>query len=272
MKKTGMLVLIMLFALAVSIAEAEPPDASTILKKSVAAIDAGLQGTRKVVIKVKDGNVMTSEWSARMADKEFEDGKRSLLVILEPETLKGNAYLFWKPVGKPYEEWTYFPPTRRTRQLTALTAHDSFLGTDFTWSDIGLRDTGGAHKFLAEEVHLGKEAYKIETIPNEQWYQSRIIHWIEKDTLIPIQVDFYDISGTLWKTELFENVVVVNNIPMPLKIRMLDIKNKTSTEVVISDVCFDVKYLPKEFFEPEKLSEAAFSPVCSVPVPNKKTK
>ena len=178
-----------------------------------------------------------------------------MLVILEPESLTGNAYLFWKPVDKPLEEWIYFPPTRRVRQLTSLMAYDSFLGTDFTWADLGIKDPGGTNKLLAEEIHAGKKSYKTETIPNERWYYSRIVSWIDADTFLPIQRDYYDTNGQLWKTKLFEHIVVFNNIPMPLQIRMLDVKNNRSTS--------------EEAFDPEKLSEAALSPVCSVPIPKK---
>ena len=270
MKKTGFLVLILVFVLAIPTAKADTPDVTTIVKKSMDALDAGRQGSTKVVITAKEGNQVTSEWSARMAHKEFEDGRHALLVILEPESLNGNAYLFWKPVDKPLKEWVYFPATRRVRNLTALMAYDSFLGTDFTWADLGIRDPGGTDKFLAEEIHAGKKSYKIETTPNEKWYYSRIVSWIAADTFLPIQRDYYDATGTLWKTKLFENIVVFNNTPMPLKIRMMDVKANRSTEVIISDVCLDVEYIPKDAFDPENLSKAVLSPVCSVPIPKEK--
>lgn len=269
MKKTGVLFLAMLIVLAVPIAQAGPPDVSIISKKSMDALDAGRQGSTKVAITVKEGNQVTSEWGARMAHKEFQDGRRALLVILEPESLKGNAYLFWKPENKPLMEWVYFPSTRRVRSLTTLMSYNSFLGTDFTWADLGIRDPGGTDKFLSEEVHAGQKSYKIETVPHQKWYYSRIVSWISADTFLPIQRDYFDINGMLWKTKLFENVVVLNNRPMPLKIRMLDVKSNRSTEVIISDVCLDVEYIPKEAFDPEKLSEASLSPVCSVPIPKK---
>jgi len=267
MKKTGLFVGLMFIILVVSPARAEVPDISVIVKKSTDALDAGRQGTRKVVIRVKEGDQITTEWTARNAHKEFKDGKHALLVILEPESLKGNAYLFWKPEGKPLQEWIYFPPTRRVRILSAFMAYDSFLGTDFTWADLGVRDPGGKNKLLGEEVHAGKKAYKIETIPEQQWYYSRIVSWIAADTFLPIQRDYYDTNGNLWKTKLFENIVVFKTIPMPLQIRMLDVRRNGSTEFVISDVCFDAEYIPKEAFDPEKLPEAALSPVCSVPIP-----
>jgi len=114
-------------------------------------------------------------------------------------------------------------------------------------------------------VHAGIKAYKIETIPDQRWYYSSIVSWIAADSFLPIQRDYYDANGALWKTKLFENVVAFNNMPMPLQIRMLDVKSNRSTEFTISDVCFDVKFIPKEAFDPEKLSEASLSPVCSLP-------
>ena len=58
--------------------------------------------------------------------------------------------------------------------------------------------------------------------------------------------------------------MIVNNVPMPLRIRMIDVQQNRSTEIVISDVCADVEYLTKEDFDPEKLPTATLSPVCTL--------
>jgi hypothetical protein len=90
------------------------------------------------------------------------------------------------------------------------------------------------------------------------------------DNFLPVQREYYDNTGRIWKVKTFENVVVLKNTPMPLLIRMKDKAYNQSTELIISDVCFDAPYIEKEMLEPEKLSEASFSPVCAVPVPSKK--
>jgi hypothetical protein len=164
------------------------------------------------------------------------------------------------------DEWAYYPSVCRVRRLSGLTAYDSFYGTDFTYADIGIRDLGGTHKFLSEEMHADMRAYKLETIPLEQCYYSRIVSWIAADTFLPIQRDYYDSRGRHWKTKLFEHVVTIDNTPKPLLVRMLDLQRNHSTEVTISDVCYDVEYLTKEDFDPEKLSEAVSSPICTVNV------
>ncbi len=271
MKNVISLVLIVSILFAVEISAAAP-DASLIMQKSASALNAAVKGTRKMVIIVKDGDRITSEWTARKATKDFEDGKYALMVLLEPEDLKGNAYLFWQPKDKPIMEWIYTPAVRRVRRLTAIIAYNPFLGTDFTWADFDIKDPGGEHKFIEETVTEGKKSYKIETVPSENWHYSRIVSWISMENFLPVQRDYYDNTGKIWKVKTFENVVVLKNIPMPLLIRMQDKVYKQSTELIISDVCFDAPYIQKEMFDPEKLPEASFSPVCTVPIPSKKSK
>ena len=246
------------------------PDASFIMQKSTSALKAAVKGSRKMVIIIKDGDKITSEWTARKVSKDFDDGKRALMVLLEPETLKGSAYLFWQPKDKPIMEWIYSPAVRRVRRLTAILAYNPFMGTDFTWADFDIKDPGGEHKFIEETVTAEKKFYKIETIPAENWYYSRIVSRISTDNFLPVQRDYYDNTGRIWKVKTFEKVVVLKNIPMPLLIRMQDKVYNQSTELIISDVCFDAPYIQKEMFDPERLPEASFSPVCAVPVPAKK--
>jgi len=85
------------------------------------------------------------------------------------------------------------------------------------------------------------------------------------DTYFPIQrYNYYDGNGRHWKTKLFEHIVTIDNIPKPLRVRMLDLQRNHSTEVTISEICYDVEYLTKEDFNPAKLPEAMRSPICTV--------
>ena len=45
---------------------------------------------------------------------------------------------------------------------------------------------------MGTEQFKGKLAYRVETIPEENWYYSRIETWIDPETDLPIQRDFYD--------------------------------------------------------------------------------
>lgn len=270
MKKFGPSLIIIFLLFTINAATASSPDVEAIMNKSEAAIDAWRSGTRKLVITVREGSQITSKFIARNAYKKFPDGMRTLLVILEPDAIKGSANLFLTRPDKTTAQWVYSPVIRRVRSLSGLTAYDSFHGTDFTYADLGIKDPGGTSRLLGEEVLENMKAYKIETIPEERWYYSRIVSWIAADTFLPLKRDYYDSGDRHWKTKFFEHVVTIDNIPKPLRVRMLDLQRNHSTEVTISDVCYDVEYLPKETFDPENLPNAVLSPVCAVNLIRKK--
>jgi hypothetical protein len=82
---------------------------------------------------------------------------------------------------------------------------------------------------------------------------------VDKATLLPVQRDYYDPAGTLWKTETFE-VETIDGAPTPIRIVMTDLQGKTSTEQRISNVSYDVN-IPDELFDPVRLRVAADSPI-----------
>jgi len=263
MKRIYALFLIISFIFAVFPGNARSLDVNAIIKKSEELLANTRLGTRKLVYTLKEGDQVSREWVARYADKAFSDGKRALMVIIEPEELKGNAHLYWIAEDNTIIEWVYFTITRRVRKLKNVWLYDSFLGTDFSYSDIGTKDPRGMHRFLGEEVCAGLKAYKVETVPYEKWYYSRIISWISTETFLPIQRDYYDAGGVHWKTKLFENVKNINNRPTPLQIRMLDVQNNHCTEITVDDISYDVGDLPDETFDPEGLPRVLLSPVCT---------
>lgn len=153
---------------------------------------------------------------------------------------------------------------KRVVEMAPVMAYDSFQGTDFTYSDLGFIDVRGVHKLLGVEEHLGSKAYKVETIPEARWYYSRIITWVSTKNFLPLERDCYDVTGTLWKTQLFEDVAVINNIPTPLKVRMMDVQAKTSTENRVSEICYGAP-ISDEVFELRGLPNALNVPFCPIP-------
>jgi hypothetical protein len=71
--------------------------------------------------------------------------------------------------------------------------------------------------------------------------------------------DYYDVGGTLWKTELFE-VSTIDGVPTPIRIQMQDLLGKSTTEFEISAVRYGIE-LPDALFDPQKLAVATNSPV-----------
>jgi Outer membrane lipoprotein-sorting protein len=74
-----------------------------------------------------------------------------------------------------------------------------------------------------------------------------------------VQRDYYDVAGNLWKTETFEEATI-DGVPTPIRIQMKDLQGKSSTELHVTDVRYNVD-VPDALFDPLKLSIAATSPV-----------
>jgi hypothetical protein len=79
---------------------AAPPDVITIMKQTKEVLEPVRPSARKVIISVdyKEGKM---EWTATQARKNFPDGKRMLMVMLEPEDIRGLAALYREPENKP---------------------------------------------------------------------------------------------------------------------------------------------------------------------------
>jgi outer membrane lipoprotein-sorting protein len=230
-----------------------------VVKKMKEVFEPVRPSTRTVDITMTAGGE-TIHWVAREAIKEFPDGKRMVMVMLEPNEVKGNAYIIGEPKDKPSAVWTYMPVLRRVRELVGVDAYEHFLGTDFTYADLGFVRLHPQYRLLDEEDHGGKKTYKIEeSVPKERAYYSRVITWVSKDSMLPVQRDYYDVAGTLWKTELFEEETI-DGVPTPIRMQMKDLQGKSNTELQVRDVRYDVD-VPDALFDPVKLSTAASSPV-----------
>jgi hypothetical protein len=216
----------------------------------------------------------TVQLVAGQAIKNLPDGKRMLIAMLEPADLKGMAFLVCERKDKVDTMFIYFPVLRRTREIEgSVDQYAHFLGTDFTYADLGFIKLNKQYRLLGKESHGSVQAYKVEeTAPEIKDYYSRIIIWVATDTFLPLQRDYYDRAGRLWKTEHFKGVSIVNGIPTPFLIKMEDVQANQSTEIALSMVEYDIE-VPDEIFDPNTLSQVArhecWGAYCPVTIPKK---
>ncbi len=240
-------------------AEASPPDVMTIVRGMQEVLEPPRPIVRKMEISVSGESRLDTRWVARRVSKTFPEGRRTLLVLLDPRDVRGTALLIEERKGKADVRMVYLPVVRRIREILPVTAYEPFMNTDFTYADLGFLDYGGSYRLLGEEDRAGGKAYKVEFIPKNNWYYSRLIIWVSKDTKLPLERDYYDVSGRLWKQETFEQVAVVDGIPTPFRIVMKDVQNDIQSVFAVSEVRYDVD-IPKGLFNPANLSKASESP------------
>lgn len=239
------------------------PDANTIVKNMRTALEPPRSSTRKVVLTISGIDNETTDWTVVQARKKVDGELHILTVVTAPSDARGIASVVHDENKDGVDDLSlYVPAVRRVRQLTPLGAFEPFLSSDFTYSDLGLVPLGGSSTLLGTEDKNGKKAYKVQTVPAQSWYYSKVVTWVDTKTSLPIERDYFDPAGQLWKVETIDSASVVDGAPVVMAVTMKDIQSKTQTKLTVTNVKFDVD-LPDSLFESANLRAAIQSPVLA---------
>lgn len=139
--------------------------------------------------------------------KDYGEDSKSVLFFLEPADVKGTGFLSWSydDEDQDDDQWLYLPALKKVRRISSSGKSDYFMGTDFTYSDMGDRnidDYTYAH-IDTEEVD-GIECYHIERLPKDddvldETGYSRAEIWVRPDIWMMSKAVFFDKKGKLLK-------------------------------------------------------------------------
>jgi hypothetical protein len=130
--------------------------------------------------------------------------KLHILFSLPPEDA-GLGFLVWRqPDSAQDEMWLYMPGYHRVRRIPA-SSDQKLAGTDFLYEDVrnltGERTDTFEYTTPATEQVAGRPTDVVIATPKSgtSTVYSRRKIWIDKEWLFPVQVEFYDGQGRLWK-------------------------------------------------------------------------
>lgn len=239
---------------------AAAPEVTSIVKQMKDMMEPEQSSRQKLTITLTaEGD--NTQWIAGKLYKPLKDGKGIVIVMLEPQEVRGIAFLVRERKNKPDLMWIYVPFIRRVRELLPVNAYEPFIGTDFTFADLGFVDINRHYKLIGEKQHSGVKAFEVQGSPGQadKFFDSRIVTWIAAGTLLPIERDYYDPAGQLWKTELFKDVSVVDGVSTPMRIEM-KVMNGGNTTINV-DTIDNKADIPDEVFDPKNLSKLGSHPI-----------
>ncbi len=247
---------------AASTMAAEAPDANTILTKTKEAFEPAKPSTRTLTF-TNTAVGESRKLVAHQARKVKADGKWMATVMLAPPEASGVAFLVNEPKDPTQGTvvWMYMPFLRHIRKLVGIGTYEHFLGTDFTYADLGFVHSHKNFKLVGTKQHAGTNAYELQgKPPGADPFYSRIVWWIGQSNMLPLERDYYDPAGVLWKTETFDAATVVDGVPTILHVQLKDLEGKTSTDLNVSSVKYDVE-VPDSVFDPDRLPALANDPL-----------
>ncbi len=188
----------------------------------------------------------------RKGDDKVE---KQLIEYLEPADVKGTKFLSIVEEGEEDLMYIYFPFLGRERRIAAHAKGESFMGTDFTYEEIGSGkgyEEGYETKRLEDDVFEGYPCYVLELEPGEtdSEYVS-LKMWVWKEEFSTLKIEFYEEEKKLTKTLTNLDLRKENGEYMSYKIVMADeIKGtKTIIEILetkeeeLSEDYFTLRYL-----------------------------
>ncbi len=231
---------------------------------------------RDVIQKVKDrpdGETRYAEMELTLIKKNgatrerkvtswaMDEGKdtKKMMFFTYPGDVKGTGFMTWDYdlPGKEDAKWLYLPAMKKTRRISGSSSKtDYFMGTDFTYDDMGSRNVDeDSHTLLREEDKDGHKCWVVESVPiDKHEIYSRKVSWIRQDCLTAAYVEYYDKLNKLHRVLTITDVRKVQDYWTIHKMEMKNVQTGHSTVIVVKNPKYDIN-IDKGLFTVAKLEK-----------------
>jgi len=184
-------------------------------------------------------------------------GDRTLIRFTYPNDIEGTGFLVWEHPGAADERFLYLPSLGRTRRIAASEAQESFIGSDFTYEDIGGREFDDYTYALLDEAApetwtaadgSTHPVYRLESKPRDASARyPRVVSLVRRDNFVVVGAEIFNRRGGVQKTFEVSKLERVDGYWTTLEMKMTDRVQDTRTELVFEDVAYDVGLSPDAF-------------------------
>ncbi|MCK4359573.1 MAG: outer membrane lipoprotein-sorting protein [Candidatus Cloacimonetes bacterium] len=186
----------------------------------------------------------TRERTVLSISKDYGKDSKSIIFFQSPADVKGTGFLQFEydDPSKEDDRWLYLPALKKVRRISGSSKSDYFMGTDFTYDDMGDRAVDeDNHKLLREEEIDSIKCWVVESIPKDKDYMySKVVKWIRQDALIPLKVEFYDRQTNLLKVLKISDIRKQDGFWTAFKMEMNNIQDKHKTILEIKEMHYDI--------------------------------
>lgn len=182
---------------------------------------------------------------------------RSLVRFTYPNDINGTGFLVWEQPNGDDERFLYLPSLGRVRRIAGSEAQESFVGSDFTYEDIGGREFENYSYRLLEpspepawtSPEGAKHAvYVLESKSRDAGARfPRVVSWIRQDNFVVVRALIHNKRDEVQKTFDAIRVANVSGYWTVMEMRMADAVERTRTELVMEKVEYNVGLKPDDF-------------------------
>ena len=219
-----------------------------------------------------DGDNLTSKMKMILIDKNGHKRVRllktynkdkgedtlKLMFFLTPADVKNTGFLTYdyEDSSKDDDQWLYLPELRKTKRIASSDKSSSFMGSDFTYSDMTSRNVDDyTYKIMKEPTIKGHKTWQMLVTPKtaktiEETGYTKSIVFVRQDNFVIVQALNYIKIGKKLKYMMVTGLEKVDGIWTTTKIQMVTKKGKKTLHKTVFEFS-DIKYnqdLEESFF------------------------
>ncbi len=193
-----------------------------------------------------------------MKKKDYGDVSKELIVFSSPKDVSGTGYLMFEyevdasGAKKDSDNWLYMPAMKKTRRIASSGSESegSFMGTDFTYKDMGDRDINKYdYNLLGEEAIDGVECYKVESISKDKTVKDpRSIVYIAKSDFIMRRCEFFDRQNQLHRILYCTDFTTIDGYTTAQKLKMENVQTGTWSLIESENIIYNADDIDDSLF------------------------
>lgn len=197
-----------------------------------------LKGNLTMVLENKRGDKRVREINQFI--KSSAEEEKQIMFFTSPADVRDTSFMNWSfnQEGKDDSQWIYLPALKKVKRISSSGSNDYFMGSDFTYDDLGDRQPSeDTHTLLKTEDLDGDSCYVVESRSKDEDYMySRTLSWVSKDKWIGLKKEFYDEDGELLKILTVEDLNEVEGFWIISSSIMKNVQKDQSTLMELSNV------------------------------------
>jgi hypothetical protein len=190
------------------------------------------------------------------AGQAAPDGDRLLIRFSYPNDIRGTGFLVWEHPKKDDERFLYLPSLGRVRRIAGTETQESFVGSDFTYEDIGGREFDEYSYAIVDEsaswtpasAGTTRPAWRLESRRKAASAEfPRVVSLILKDSFVVVEADIYNRRNEKQKHYRVGRLDQVEGIWTVMYAGMSNALEKTRTELTIEKMDYNVGLTEADF-------------------------
>ncbi len=182
-------------------------------------------------------------------------GDRSLTRFTYPNDINGTGFLVWENPDGDDERFLYLPSLGRVRRIAGNETQDSFVGSDFTYEDIGGREFNDYTYTLLDDTSrwtapdgTTHPVFRLESKTKDVKARfPRVISLVRQDNFVVVRGEIHNRRDELQKVFDVRKLDRVSGIWTVFEMVMADTLQKTRTELVVEKIEHNVGLTAADF-------------------------